>query len=216
MSSTTWSNVAIEVAITPSYSGTVQSISKANPGVVGYTATDPVEGVVAVITGTGMPQVLGRAFRVDDVVGASNTFELEGEDTSSYGTFSSGAVDFYNDAAFKELSTIVNVNVNGGDPQFANTTTVHVKTGTQKPTVSAPLVMAFDSLFDPSDLALLDLIKATKSGDTAVFRFTFENGAVVIACGYPTCTGAPTGTAQDNVTTPVTFNVIGLPCVFAS
>ena len=55
--------------------------------------TDPVNGDFVVLTVVGMHQVNGRVFRVANVNGAGNTFELEGENTTAYDTFTSGTAE---------------------------------------------------------------------------------------------------------------------------
>lgn len=213
MTTTVWSDVSIEVG-TATTNLTLNSISKANPGVVGYTGTDPANGSVMIVTGSGMKQVLNRAFRLANDNTSANTVELEDEDTSGYSTFSSGVGKVV--STWASLSTIQQVNVSGGEPKFADTTTVHDSIATQRPTVASPLVMSMEALFDPSDAGQAALIAASKSKALTAMRLTFASGAVMVLAGYITCTGAPTGSAQDNVTTPVTISLAGLPCVFDS
>lgn len=68
---------------------TITAISKANPGVVTYTGTDPSNGDRVIIAGvTGMTEVNNRQFVVANVDTGANTFELSGVDTSSYTTYS--------------------------------------------------------------------------------------------------------------------------------
>lgn len=70
---------------------TITGITKANPGVVTYTGTDPSNGDHVYISGVvGMTQVNGRRFTVANVNTGSNTFELSGVNTSSYSTYTSG------------------------------------------------------------------------------------------------------------------------------
>jgi hypothetical protein len=57
---------------------TITNITQANPGVVTYTGTDPANGDDVDISGVaGMTQVNGRRFRVANVNGGANTFELQ-------------------------------------------------------------------------------------------------------------------------------------------
>lgn len=75
---------------------TITAISKANPGVVTYTGTDPSNGDHVDISGVlGMIEVNNRRFKVANVNAGANTFELNtlagaNVNTSSYTTYSSG------------------------------------------------------------------------------------------------------------------------------
>jgi len=74
---------------------TITGVTQANPGVVTYTGTDPSNGDHVDISGVaGMTQLNGRRFKVANVNGGANTFELQtvngtNVDTSTYTTYSS-------------------------------------------------------------------------------------------------------------------------------
>lgn len=69
----------------------ITGISKANPGVLTYTGTDPANGDKVLVTGVvGMTEVNNRIFTVANVDTGANTFELSGVDTSAYTTYVSG------------------------------------------------------------------------------------------------------------------------------
>lgn len=73
----------------------VTGITRANPGVLSYTGTDPANGDEFEIAGVvGMTQVNGRRFRVANVNAGADTFELQdisatNIDTSAYTAYSS-------------------------------------------------------------------------------------------------------------------------------
>lgn len=75
---------------------TITGISKANPGVLTYTGTDPANGDMMYVSGVlGMTEVNGRFFKVASVNAGANTFQLTDLDgnnvnTSAYTTYSSG------------------------------------------------------------------------------------------------------------------------------
>lgn len=69
----------------------ITGITKANPGVVSYSGTDPSNGDLVLISGVaGMTEVNNRIFTVANVNTGANTFQLSGVNTSSYTTYSSG------------------------------------------------------------------------------------------------------------------------------
>jgi hypothetical protein len=70
---------------------TITGITQANPGVVSYTGTDPVNGDEYKIESVvGMTEVNDTVFVVDGVDGALGTFQLLDTDTSGYTAYSSG------------------------------------------------------------------------------------------------------------------------------
>lgn len=206
-----WSNVRVEVQSTAGSTVTVSAITKASPGVVttssahGYTTGDVITAAV-----DGMAQLNGRAFRIN--VLTTTTFELEDEDTSGYDTFTSGTVRKI--TAWSSMTTALGVTVSGGEPEFADITTIHDVIRKQVPTVVSPLTISFESLFDPHDAALGKLQAATQTKSTRAVRITFPSGSVLVANAYVSCTLVPTGSAQQAVTTPVSLSVQGLPKVY--
>lgn len=89
-----WSNVGVAMANVSGIGAaiTISGITKASPAVCTYTGgTDPANGNYVLFTSNGMTQINKRIFRVANVNGAGNTFELEGVDSTTYGTFSSGS-----------------------------------------------------------------------------------------------------------------------------
>lgn len=72
----------------------ISAISQANPGVVTYTGSDIfINGDEIYIDNcAGMTQLNGRTFTVAGVNTGANTFQLTGEDTSGYGTYSGGGL----------------------------------------------------------------------------------------------------------------------------
>lgn len=75
----------------------ITGITKANPGVLTYTGTDPANGDWMYLSGiAGMTQLNGRYVKVKNVNAGANTFELSdihggaSIDTSGFGTYTSG------------------------------------------------------------------------------------------------------------------------------
>lgn len=130
-----WAGVAVAVQSAIGANKTITAISKANPGVVSSTSHGIANGAYVLLTIQGMNQVNNRVFRLANQ--AANTFELEGEDTTLYDTFTSGVAQ---EITFgTTLSTITGVTVSGGDFQKEPTTTIHDLQGSQIPTITNPL-----------------------------------------------------------------------------
>jgi hypothetical protein len=191
---------------------TVTGITNANPGVVTATAHGYSDGDYVVLDVLGMNQVDGRVFRVASKT--TDTFELEGENTTGFGTFSSGTV------AKLTLGTTVNtltgVNGSGGDFSFIDTTTIHDLVKTQIPGIANPLTFNFDSIWDVSDTGLIAMKSASDNQAQRAFKFTFSSGQIIIFMGYVGASLIPGGTAQDKVTTKVDITAFGTPTYYSA
>ena len=207
-----WSGVQVAVQSALATAETITGISKASPGVVTHSGTDPSDGDYVLLSVQGMFQINSRVFRVANA--SSGSFELEGEDTTDYETFSSGTFQVV--TLGTTLSSITNVSPSGGEPEFADTTTIHDLIRTQVPTVTSALSFGMTSRFDPSDTALQALNVASKKLEQRVVRFTFKNGSVLVFNGFVSFPYIPTGQAQGLVESPLTFTVDGQPTVYAS
>lgn len=209
-----WSNVQVAVQSALATAVTMNTVSKANPGVVGYTGTDPTSGDYIAVTANGMFQIDGRVFRVANVVGGSNTLELEGENTTDYETFSSGSFQVITFGT--SITSLVSLSATGGDPSFIPTTTIHDNVARQIPGIPSPISFSFESIWDPSDAGLIALKAASDASAKRAIRFTFADGAKLVFNSYVACTNLPIGEAQGLVRTQITMSLDGRPTVFAS
>jgi hypothetical protein len=211
-----WSNVQVKVGATHATPLVITGISKANPAVVTYTAgIDPTAGDFVILPDTaGMVELKNRVFRIANVVGASDTFELEGEDSTGYSNFISGtAVPV---STFDSMSTVQDITASGGDPEFADVTTIHDQIRRRVPTVFSPSSYAFGCIFDPGDAAMKRLVALTKSRTPEAVVFTFSDGAEFSFYAYAASSGAPIGSAQEVVKTNVSLESQGLPNVYGA
>lgn len=210
-----WSDVQVKVGASHGTPLTVNSVTKANPAVVAYTGTDPANGDYFIFPDTaGMVELKNRVFRIANVSGGGNTFELEDEDSTGYGTFTSGtAVPV---ATFDSMTTVQDISASGGDPEFADVTTIHDKIRRRVPTVFSPSSYQFGCIFDPGDAAMQRLVALTKSRTPEAMIFIFSDGAVFAFYAYAASSGAPTGSAQEVVKTNVSLESQGLPNVYGS
>lgn len=192
----------------------ISAITKANPGVVSYTGLDPNNGDYVVLSVNGMYQLNDRIFRVANVNAAGNTFELEGEDTTLYDTFASGSFQVITFGA--SMQTAQNINVSGGEPEFADVTTIHDLVRKRVPTITSPLSFALDNIFDPSDPAFVELNKAFKAKAKRAIRLRFGTGAKMVLTGYAAAAGVPTGQAQGVVQTRMAIEAQNLPTFYTT
>lgn len=212
-----WSNANIDVQTNPTVAAqAITGITKANPAVVTYGgATDPANGDYIKITNVvGMVEINDQVFRVANVVAASNTLELEGVDSTSFGTFVSG--NMYPIVFGVSMTTVQDVNSGGGEFQFTDITTVHDALQKRIPTVSSPFTMQLGCLFKPSDAAHIELGKANKTKTTRAIRVRWATGDAAVWLAYVGASGIPTGSAQQVVKTAVSFEGQGTPNFYAA
>lgn len=209
-----WSNVAIAVQSALSALQVISGITKANPGVATYVGADPANGNYVKVAAVGMSQVNGRVFRVAAVDTVGNTFELEGEDTTAYGTFVSGGLEIITFGT--TLATATTVSGSGGDFSMIDTTTIHEDVRSEMPGVANPMTYSFDNIWDTADAGLAALLAASAVKAQRAVRITFANARKVLFCGYIGATLMPGGSAQDKVTTPVVITMYGRPTYYTT
>ncbi len=209
-----WSGVGVAVESALATAITISGITKANPGVVTYTGTDPSNGDYVYLEVQGMYQLDGRVVRVANVNGAGNTFELEGVDTSAFDTFSSGTAEVITFGT--TLATLTGLSASGGDFDFIDITTIHDNIRKQTPGLPNPSTYSFESIWDVSDAGLVALKSASDNQAKKAVKFTFANGQKMVLTGYIGATLLPTGNAQEVVKTSVVITADGKPTVYSS
>lgn len=207
-----WSNVQVAIQSAIAAAKTITAISKASPGVVSSTAHGYANGDYVLLEVSGMSQVDKRVFRVAGV--AADSFQLEGEDTTTYSTFTSGTVKKL--TLGTTMSTVQTVSVSGGDADMKEISTIHDNVKRRVPLMVSPMSLGMTSFFDPSDAALTLLRTATKELTMRAFLFTFATGAKMVFNAYVSAAGVPIGNAQDAVQTQITLEAQGLPSTYAS
>lgn len=209
---TKWSNVAVAMQSALASAITITAISKASPGVA--TATNTLaNGDYVLLSIQGMYQLDGKVVRVTAVSGSS--FTLEGVDTTSFDTFSSGTAQKITFGT--SITTATSMNASGGDFDFIDTTTIHVNNKTQIPGLGNPVNYSFDNLWDAADAGQIAMKAASDAQAIRAFKFTFGTGGkIMVFAGYVGFSGAPTGQAQDKVVTPASITQFGTPTYYAS
>ena len=210
-----WSNVAVAMQSALATALTVTGITKANPGVVTYTGTDPSNGDYVLLTISGMHQLNNRVARVANVNGAGNTFELEGINTTDFGTFSSGTVEVITFGT--SVTTATSISSSGGGFDFLDTTTIHDSARSQVPGLPQAATYTMDHIWDVSDAGQVAMKTASDSQAKRCFKFTFGTGGqIMVFAGYVGFDGAPGGSAQEIVKTQSAITAQGTPTYYAS
>ncbi len=206
-----WSGVGVTIESARAAADTITAITKANPAVVSSTSHGLNDGDYVLISCTGMWQLNNRIVKVANKT--ADTFECSGVNSTSYDTFSAGSA--YALTFGTSLATATNVNATGGEPEFADVTTIHERVRTQVPVVTSPETFSFESLWDPSDAGLLALKSYSDALSPKGVKFTFADSSVYLFYGYISASLSPTGAAQEVVKTNVTITAFGRPQVYA-
>jgi tail tube protein len=209
---TLWKKVGVSMQSVIGADVTIQSISKASPGVVGATAHGLLDGEYALLTVVGMSQVNNRIVRAANKT--VDTFEMEGIDSTLFDTFTSGKL---NKLTFgTSFGTFLDVTASGGEAPDIDTTTIHDDQASAIPGLPAASVFSFNSLWDGADVALQAAKSASDISAKRGFLIAFANGQKYLINGYISCTLNPAGSAQEKVTTPVKITSNGLSTTYAS
>ena len=211
-----WSNVQVQMESARAAARTITAITKAAEGVVtsaahGYTNGDYVFLEVL----QGMYQLNGRIARVKGVT--TDTFILEGIDTTSFETFVSGQGTASKLTFGTNITTALTVSGNGGSSEFIDITTIHDSVRRQMPGVAAAPSYEFEHIWDPSDSGLQAMKLASDAQSPRAFRFQWGTGGVIaVFGGYVSASLLPAGQALDKVTTQASVTMTGTPTYYAS
>lgn len=210
-----WSNAQIDVETARATALVITGITKASPAVVTYTGTDPVNGdFVALTSMVGMVELNDQVLRVANVDGVSNTFQLEGIDSTLFATFASGSAEVVTFGV--SMTTVQDVNSGGGDFQFADLTTIHDTLQKRVPTTASPFTMQLGCLFNPADGAHIELEEANDTKSVRAIKVRWATGAKACWLAYVGASGIPTGQAQGTVKTNVSFEGQGKPRFYST
>ena len=209
-----WSNVSITIESAKATAITVDTLSKANPGVLEYTGADPTDGAYVLLDVAGMYQVDGRVFRVANVDTATDDFELEGENTTTYDTFTSGTAQVVTFGT--TLATATGLTVSGGESQVETIYYISENFGREIPGPNTPISYQFEATWDPGDAGLAALKAAADAQSDKCIKIQWPDGAVVVFLGRISATLLPGGTAPGIVSTQVTISMNGRPTVYAA
>jgi hypothetical protein len=210
-----WSNAHIDIQDNTPTAQVISGISKANPAVVTYVGADPANGDFVTLSDIiGMVELNDQVFRIANVIGGSNTFELEGVDSTAFATFVSGNMSPLTFGV--TMTTVQDVNSGGGEFQFADLTTIHDTLQKRIPTTASPFTMTLGCLFKPEDAAHIELEQANDTKSVRAIKVRWATGAKACWLAYVGASGIPTGQAQGVVKTNVNFEGQGKPRFYAS
>lgn len=200
-----WSDVAVDVQTALAAPKTISAITQADPAVASSTAHGYTDGDILLLKVNGMIDLDYAVVRVAN--STTDSFEIEGVDSTSFRAFISGTAEEITFGA--SADTFTTVSATGGTAEAVLVQTIHRRRGYNKPGNEEPLVFEFGSLWVPSDPALVELNKASRARTIRATRFTFSDGSLGLFAGYASASLVPNGDAGAPVTTPVTINARG-------
>lgn len=183
-------NCRVEIAATYSAAKTVTIVTKAVPPVVTSSAHGLAEGTIGYFdTAVGMEELLGQAISVDAT--ATNTFNAEGLDSTSYGTFTAGTVTPV--ATWLTLSSATSYEIPEGAADELDATTLldRIKQTTAGLMASQNVQL---SKFSDMQLPALAIVRAAALNDGYItVRITLSNGERRVFRGQPGLPGESMG-----------------------
>lgn len=207
--------VLFAIATAYAAADTVSALTNANPAVATATAHGLSNGDFVVLN-SGWAKLNGRVVRVAGVT--TNTFELEGIDTSDTTLYpaGSGTGTATKVETWTQISQVLDVQTSGGDMQFANYSFMEQDFETQLPTQASPMVMNL-TLADDASLAGYQAIKtAAEKRDTRAVKGTLPSGSLILYNGYTSFNETPTMTKNQVMGVKATFNLLAKPVRYSS
>jgi hypothetical protein len=212
MSVKLWSNVQVAMQSAAAATKTITGITKASTGVVTSASHGYSNGDYVLLSIQGMWQLDNRVVRVASV--ATDTFQLEGVDSTLFDTFTSGTASKL--TLGTTISSAADINVSGGDFDMIDVSTIHSNVKQVTPGASSPVQVSMNLNWDPSDAGQVAMKSASDARAQRAFLFTFSDSAKWVFVGYVGFSHSPTGQALNKVTSPAVITAYGRPTVYTS
>lgn len=205
------------VAIASGYGSalTISGITNANPAVATSTAHGLANGDIIEIT-SGWSRLTNKIVRVANV--ATNTFELEGIDTTSTGIYPSGggAGSAREVTGFTQLAQIVGSASNGGEQQFLTYQFLEDDAEKRIPTFKSAAGITFTVADDPSLPGYIIASAANDDRAARAVRVTLSNGSKLLYNAYVSLSTIPSLTVNELMTNEATLSLLAAPVRYAS
>jgi hypothetical protein len=204
-----WKNVPVSLQSAIATAKTITGITQANPAVVSCTAHGYSNGDIVYVEAQGMREIDQRVFRVAAVT--TDSFALEAEDSTEYGSFISGTVAEV--TLGTSVTTIKELSASEGGFNMINATTIHGNQQTEVPGLPGATSYNFTFIWDPANAAHKAMAKASTLQKRLAFKFVIGE-ATMLFVGYVGFKGAPGGSTQDLVTCTGVFTLNGDPTYY--
>lgn len=180
-------NVQVEIAATFASDITVSAVSKDDPGEATATSHGLANNTVGYFhTVGGMEQLEYQACRVKNT--ATNTFDLQGLNTTNFATYTSGV--FKPVATWALLSESTNYEIGGGAAEkLDGTRLIDIVRKTEQGLLPEQTVSVGVLAQDTPGSAMSLIESAVQTQGIVLLRITLANGAVRIATAEPSTPG---------------------------
>lgn len=176
----------------------------------GYAAGDFLE-----IT-SGWDLLNNRIVRVKTV--ATNDVTLESVNTTSTTSYpaGSGTGTVRRITAWANITQVQGLDTGGGDPNFADITTIADRTQKQVPTTRSPQTVKVTVFDDPSLAYYSTLVAAADAIAAIAFRIVFPSGSRMVGNYYCSVQKTPTVSANQPLTADINFSSLAEPMRYAT
>jgi NADPH-dependent curcumin reductase CurA len=185
----------------------VTAITNANPAVATATAHGFANGDYVVLA-SGWSRLNGRTFRVANV--ATNTFELEGIDTTNTNTYAagSGSGTAKKVTTWTQITQVLSSTTSGGEQQFTDYQLLEGDSAVRIPTFKSPAQLTLSVADDPT---LPGYVAAKAANDDRVpraLRLSLPNQAKIAYNAYISIGASPSLTVNEVMAVEMTATFV--------
>lgn len=185
-------NSKLEVEATRDAAKTITAITKANPAVVSSAAHGYSNGDVVVLAIEGMTELDGLVVRVANI--AAGTFELEGIDSTNFGTFTSGTAKKI--LTWLTVAEATQVNFGAGSADQLEKTRLIDRTKRFEAGLPDQPNVTVNVFSDVTDSAQVKVEQYGRDGTAVAWRYTRKSGKLTYFGGTPSTVGEDNNVGQ--------------------
>ena len=194
---------------------TVTAVSNASTAVATATGHGLSQGDIIVVT-SGWSRLNGKTVRVGTVT--TNTFQLEGIDTSSTTLYPAGAGTgtVKEVTTFTQISQILETATNGGEQQFLEFQFLEADAQTRIPTFKNAAGLTLQIADDPSLAGYQGMEDANDDREARALRITLANDSIILYNAYCSVNKTPSLTVNELMAVEATFSFLNEPVRYTS
>lgn len=194
---------------------TVSGLTNANPGVATSTAHGLSNGDYVVVT-SGWSRLNNRLVRVAGVT--TNTFELEGIDTSDTDIYPSGSGigSVREVTTFTQITQVLQPTSQGGEQQFLAYQFLEDDAQTEIPTTKTAGGFNFSVADDPTLAGYIAMAAANDDREARALRVNLANGSKLCYYAYLTLNETPSLTVNELMACQATARFLNKPTRYAT
>ena len=187
---------------------TVTAATNANPCVMTSTAHGLSNGDYVVVT-SGWTRTTERVFRVAN--GDTNTFELEGHDTSDTDVYTagSGTGSVKKVTTWTQISQVLGITSQGGEQQYATYQPLEGDREVRIPTIKSGGGLDMEVGDDPTLAGFVAAMAANDDREARAVRITAANGSKSLFYSYIAADKVPQMNVNQVMTARITLSHLG-------